>query len=202
VLAAVIVAAIVGLVDVAGVRHVWRYNKADAASLGVTFAAVLLVNVEVGVVVGVVASLLLFLWRTSKPHVAEIGRLGEGETYRNVLRHPVRTCPHVAAVRVDESLYFANTRFLEETVLELVSRRPELRHLVLVCSAVNAIDASALEALESLARDLQDAGVILYLSDVKGPVMDRLERVGFVDRLGRDRIFLCVHEAMTALECA
>jgi sulfate permease, SulP family len=202
VLAAVIVAAILGLVDVGTLRYVWRYNKADAASLLLTFAAVLLISVEIGVAVGVVASLLLYLWRTSKPHVAVVGRLGDSETYRNVLRHPVRTCAHVTAVRVDESLYFANTRFLEETMLDLVSRQPELRHLVLICSAVNTIDASALETLESLARELKDAGVAFYLTDVKGPVMDRLERVGFVARIGPKRIFLSVHDAMRALDCA
>jgi sulfate permease, SulP family len=149
----------------------------------------------------VVASLGLFLYRTSHPHVAEVGRLGHGETYRNILRHPVETFPGVAAIRIDESLYFANSRFLEDTILTLISERPEVDRVVLICSAVNFIDASALETLEALIDRLRDAGVDFYLTDVKGPVMDRLQRVGFVDHIGRDHIFLTTHEAMCGLGC-
>jgi sulfate permease, SulP family len=201
VLAAIILVAIMGLVDLSMLRQVWRYNKADAASWLFTFTAVLFINVETGILVGVVASLGLFLWRTSRPHVAEVGRLGNGETYRNILRHRTETFPGVVAIRIDESLYFANSRFLEDTILHLVSERPEVKRVVLICSAVNFIDASALETLEALIERLRDAGVDFYLTEVKGPVMDRLERVGFVDHIGQDHIFLTTHEAMCELEC-
>jgi sulfate permease, SulP family len=91
--------------------------------------------------------------------VAEVGRLGNGEIYRNILRHPVETFPGVAAIRIDESLYFANSRFLEDTILNLISERPAVERVVLICSAVNFIDASALETLEALIDRLRDAGV-------------------------------------------
>jgi len=198
VLAAIILAAIAGLVDFSALPHIWKYNKADALSWLATFGAALLINVETGILVGVVASLALFLWRASRPHVAEVGQLN-GETYRNVLRHQVKTYPHIIAIRIDESLYFANSRFVEDLVLRLVSERPQVAHFVLICSAVNFIDASALETLEALIDQLESAGVHFYLTDVKGPVMDRLERVGFVDKIGRERIFLTIHEAMRAL---
>jgi sulfate permease, SulP family len=197
-LAAVILVAIAGLVDFTALPHIWKYNKADALSWIVTFGAALLLNVETGILVGVVASLALFLWRASRPHVAEVGQLN-GETYRNVLRHQVKTYPHIIAIRIDESLYFANSRFVEDLVLRLVSERPQVAHFVLICSAVNFIDASALETLEALIEQLESAGVHFYLTDVKGPVMDRLERVGFVEKIGRERIFLTIHEAMQAL---
>lgn len=198
VLAAIILAAVAGLVDFYALPHIWKYNKADALSWALTFGAALLINVEMGILVGVVASLALFLWRASRPHVAEVGLLN-GETYRNVLRHQVKTYPHIIAIRIDESLYFANSRFVEDLVLRLVSERPQAAHFVLICSAVNFIDASALETLESLIERLESAGVHFYLTDVKGPVMDRLERVGFVEKIGRERIFLTAHEAMQAL---
>jgi sulfate permease, SulP family len=201
VLAAIILVAIMGLVDLRILRHTWRYNKADAVSWLVTFTAVLLISVEMGILIGVVVSLGLFLYRTSRPHVAEVGRLGNGETYRNILRHPVETFPGVATIRIDESLYFANSRFLEDTILTLISERPNVDRVVLICSAVNFIDASALETLEALIDRLRDAGVDFYLTDVKGPVMDRLERVGFVNHIGRDHIFLTTHEAMCELGC-
>lgn len=200
VLAAIILVAVMGLLDLSTLRQAWTYNKADAASWAVTFAAVLGISVEMGILIGVLASLGLYLWRTSRPHVAEVGRL-EGETYRNVRRHPVQTYPGVAAIRIDESLYFANSRFLEDTILHLVSERPDINHVILIGSAINFIDASALETLEALVDRLRDAGVDFHLTDIKGPVMDRLERVGFIDHVGRDHIFLTTHEAMCALGC-
>lgn len=200
-LAAIIMVAVFGLIDVATLRHVWHYNKADAASLILTFLTVLATGVETGILVGVVLAVVLYLWRTSRPHVAIVGRLGETETYRNIKRHPVKTCPHVVAVRVDESLYFANTKYLEDTLLGIVAEQPEVKHLLLIGSAVNFIDASALGTLESLVGELRAAGVEFYLSDIKGPVMDRLTSIGFVETIGADHIFLSTHEAMTALQC-
>jgi SulP family sulfate permease len=201
VLAAIIIVAVFGLIDVATFKHVWRYNKADAASLLITFFAVLIIGVEAGIVVGVIATILLFLWRTNRPHVAIVGRVGASETYRNVRRHQVKTCPHVIAMRIDESLYFANTKFLEDKVLCAIADRPEVKHLVLIGIAVNFIDASALETLESLIDELRDAGVQLHLAEIKGPVMDRLKTIGFVDKIGKDHIYMSTHEAMQALDC-
>jgi SulP family sulfate permease len=201
VLAAIIMAAVVGLIDVTTFKHVWKYNKADALSMIATFFAVLAVGVETGILVGVAAAILLFIWRTSRPHLAIVGRIGATETYRNVLRHNVSTCPHVLSIRVDESLYFANTKFLEDTILNLIADKPEVKHLVLIGIAINFIDASALETLESLIHELHDAGVEFYMTDIKGPVMDRLKQIGFVEHLGEDHFFLSTHDAMLALNC-
>ncbi len=201
VLAAIIMVAVVGLIDLKTLRHVWRYNKADAASMLVTFGAVLAVGIETGILVGVAVAMLLFIWRTSKPHVAIVGRLGDSEIYRNVLRHPVKTCPHAIVMRVDQSLYFANTKYLEDTVLNQIADHPAVTHFVLVGTAVNFIDASALETLASLNNELRDAGVELHLAAIKGPVMDRLETIGFVQHLGADRFHLSTHDAMKAIGC-
>jgi SulP family sulfate permease len=150
---------------------------------------------------GVITTILLFLWRTSRPHVAIVGRLGQSETYRNILRHPVKTCPHVVAMRVDESLYFANTKFLEDYVLGIIAEQPQVKHLVLIGIAINFIDASALETLEMLLQELRSAGVEFHLADIKGPVMDRLKAIGFVDKIGPDHIHLSTHNAMQKLNC-
>jgi SulP family sulfate permease len=201
ILAAIIIVAVVGLVDLTTLKHVWRYNKADAASMLATFVTVLAIGIETGILVGVALAILLFIWRSSRPHMAVVGRVGQSETYRNVLRHPVKTCPHVVAIRVDESLYFANTKYLEDTVLQLVADRPEVKHLLLIGIAINFIDASALETLEMLIQELRDAGVQFHLADIKGPVMDRLKEIGFVDYVGAENIYLSTHDAMRALEC-
>jgi SulP family sulfate permease len=201
-LAAIVIVAVSTLLDWKTPQHIWHYSRADFIALLITFVTVLSVGVESGILVGVAAALLLFIWRTSRPHMAVVGRVGNSETYRNVLRHQVQTCPHVLAIRVDESLYFANTKYLEDTVLSLIAERPEVKHLLLIGIAINFIDASALETLESLIQELHDAGVEFHLADIKGPVMDRLKAIGFVERVGADHIYLSTHEAMQALSCS
>ncbi len=198
-LAAIIVVAVVNLIDLKTLRHAWGYDKADAASLIATFLAVLTLGVEIGIVAGAALSIALYLWRTSRPHMAVVGRVGETEHYRNVLRHEVQTDPKVLMVRVDESLYFANTAYLEDQLLARIADKPDIDHLVLIMSAVNFIDASALDTLETLAERLHDAGVTLHFAEVKGPVMDRLDRVGFAENPLFGQVFLSTHAAERAL---
>ncbi|MDD2869320.1 SulP family inorganic anion transporter [Neomegalonema sp.] len=199
VLAATIVVAVLSLVDFKALRHVWAYSRTDFSAMAATILVTLLWGVEPGVVSGVALSLLLHLQRTSKPHMAVVGRVPGSEHFRNVERHRVVTSPHVLTLRVDESLYFANSRALEDRILGLVAERPEIRHVVLMCSAVNAIDASALDSLEAINHRLGEAGVSFHLSEVKGPVMDRLNRSDFLGNLS-GRVFLSQYEAATALE--
>ncbi len=197
-LSATIVVAVLSLVDLRILRSTWAYSRADflavVATLGVTLAA----GVEPGLVAGVALSLLLYLYKTSRPHIAEVGLVPGTEHFRNVLRHAVRTSPRLASLRVDESLYFANARVLEDRVNALVAERPQLRHVVLQCSAINDIDASALESLEAIDQRLQDAGVALHLSEVKGPVMDRLRGTGFLRHLSGE-VYLSHYQAIAVL---
>lgn len=202
-LAAVILVAVINLLDFKSFGQLWRVSRADGASLGITFVAVLTVGIEAGIVVGFGASVAFYLWRTSRPHIAEVGRVGDSEHFRNVKRHSVQTCAGVLAIRVDESLYFANTKHLEDYLIQAVADHPQATDLVLICSAINHIDGSALETLETLVEDLREAGVTIYLSEVKGPVMDQLEKVGFIEHLGgRERVFLSTHQAIARLESA
>jgi sulfate permease, SulP family len=182
-LAATIIVAVLSLVDFRTPREVWRYSRADFAAMFATIIVTLLVGVEPGVIAGVTLSLALFLWRSSRPHAAIVGRVPETEHFRNVKRHKVFTDPRILTVRIDESLSYLNARWLEEFILEQVAERSEVRHLIIMCSAVNAIDASALESLESINHRLVDGGVKLHLSEVKGPVMDRLRRSSFLEHL-------------------
>ncbi len=198
-LAATIIIAVLSLVDFGVLGRAWRYSKADFAAVATTMAITLLFGVEAGVSAGVLVSLALFLQKTARPHVAEVGRVPGTEHFRNVLRHDVLTSPNVVTWRVDESLYFANAGRLEDLVLGRIAEDTDLRHVVLMCSAINEIDLSALEVLEDLNARLEDAGVTLHLSEVKGPVMDRLERSHFLDQL-TGKVFLSQHDACEALE--
>ncbi|HEX6142282.1 MAG TPA: solute carrier family 26 protein [Geminicoccaceae bacterium] len=199
VLAAIIVLSVLGLFDLHTLRQTWRYDKADAFAWLATFAVVLVEGIEAGLIAGVAVSIVLYLWRTSRPHMAVVGRVGSSEHFRNVLRHPVRIWPNLLLIRVDESLYFANTRYLEDHLLAAVAEQERVEHVVLICSAVNFIDASALESLENLIAELRSAGVTLHLAEVKGPVTDRLARSDFFATLAPGRIFLSTHDAVGAL---
>ncbi|MET3661984.1 SulP family sulfate permease [Aquamicrobium ahrensii] len=197
-LAATIIVAVLSLVDFGAVRRVFAYSKSDFAAMAATILVTLGWGVELGVIAGVALSLLLHLYRTSKPHIAIVGQVPGTEHYRNVERHPVLTAPELLSIRVDESLYFANSRFLEDTIAAYIAERPDVRHVILMCSAVNAIDASALESLEEINRRLTDAGIGFHLSEVKGPVMDRLEITRFLQHLNGN-VFLSQHEAVNTL---
>lgn len=199
VLAATIVVAVVSLIDVRTMIEVLRYSRSDFTAMAGTVVVVLLVGVEAGLVTGVVLSLALYLWRTSHPHLAVVGQVPGTEHFRNVLRHRVVTSPAVLSVRVDESLYFANARVLEDRIYDSAVADPAIRHVVLVCTAINQIDASALESLETLAERLTAAGITLHLSEVKGPVMDLLRQTDFLDRLP-GKVFLSQYQALEALD--
>jgi SulP family sulfate permease len=197
-LAATIIVAVLSLVDIKAIRRVWAYSHSDFSAMAATILGTLMLGVETAVVMGVALSLLLHLYRTARPHMAVVGQVPGTEHYRNVERHAVLTSPEILSLRVDESLYFANTRYLEDRMAALVAERKALKHVILMCSAVNAIDASALESLEEINHRLRDAGITLHLSEVKGPVMDRLKRSDFLQDLS-GRVFLSQHEALQAL---
>lgn len=199
VLAATIIMAVLSLVDLRALRSTWQYSRPDALAMAGTILGVLLTGVEAGILLGVGLSLLLFLKRTSEPHIAVIGQLPGSEHFRNVQRHAVVQSPSVLSIRVDESLYFPNARYLEDQIARHVTEHPGARHLVLMCSAVNLIDASALASLQTICERLRDAGIQLHLSEVKGPVMDQLRRSPFLDSFG-GQIFISQYEALLALD--
>ena len=197
-LAATIIVAVLSLVDFSILKRTWAYSRPDFVAVAATLLATLGAGVETGLLVGVGVSLALYLWRTSRPHIASVGLVPGTEHFRNVLRHAVRTSPALVSLRVDESLYFANARALEDRVNDAVATQPALRHVVLQCSAINDIDASALESLEAIEHRLRDAHIQLHLSEVKGPVMDRLQRTDFLTHLS-GQVFLSHYQAVAAL---
>ncbi|UOA32662.1 putative sulfate transporter [Sulfitobacter sp. DSM 110093] len=197
-LAATIIVAVLSLVDFSILKRAWAFSHADFAAVSVTILLTLVFGVEAGVSAGVITSILVHLYKTSRPHMAVVGRVPGTEHFRNVLRHKVETQPHVLSLRVDESLYFPNARYLEDQLAFHAAEKPELTDVVLMFPAVNEIDLSALESLEAINTRLRDADIRLHLSEVKGPVMDRLKRSHFLDDLTGE-VFLSQHEAVCAL---
>ncbi len=175
VLAATIIVAVLGMLDLSTLSTSWRYDRADAAALLATGAGVLVLGVEAGVVVGVALSMGALIWRASRPHIAVLGRINGTEHFRNVDRYSAETAPGLLMLRVDAGLFFGNVEAVNERIEDELAERPDTRHLVLVLSAVNAIDTSALFGLGELNTSLRQRGVLLHLAEVKGPVMDRLK---------------------------
>ncbi len=197
-LAATIIVAVLSLVDFSILKRSWNYAKPDFAAVATTILLTLLAGVETGVSAGVALSIGLHLYRTSRPHVAEVGLVPGTEHFRNINRHTVLTDPTVLTFRIDESLYFANARFLEDLIHDRVTQDCPVRHVILMCPAVNEIDMSALESLEAINLRLKDMGIKLHLTEVKGPVMDRLERSHFLQDLTGE-VYLSQYAAIRAL---
>lgn len=173
-LAATIIIAVLGLIDWHLPGMLWRYSKRDFLAYVLTVIVVLVAGVEAGIIAGVVFSILALLAAISKPHMAVVGQVPGTEHFRNEKRHKVTMVDGVVSVRVDESLYFPNARWLEDALLEVAVSKPGTKAMVLQCNAINHIDASALESLEKIDENLQAMGITLYLSEVKGPVQDQL----------------------------
>jgi len=197
-LGAVIIVAALSLIDLGGLMRTWRYARGDGAAMGCTMALTLLAGVEIGLISGVLLSLGLFLQHRSRPHSAVVGLVPGKQYFRNVSRHAVITAPHLLTLRVDASLYFANARHLETRVLTLLAGHPHVTDFVLMCSAVNDIDASALDTLRELNEALSALGVRLHLSEIKGPIMDRLERSDLLQKLS-GQVFTSQYDAWLAL---
>ena len=197
-LAATIIVAVLSLVDFSILRKTWGYARADFVAVSATIALTLIMGVEVGVASRVGISILLHLYKTSRPHVAEVGLVSGTQHFRNVKRHAVETNPHILTLRVDESLYFVNARFLEDLVQSRVTAGCDIKDVVLMFSAVNEVDFSALESLEAINLRLIDMGVGLHLSEVKGPVMDRLKKSHLIGDIN-GKVFLSQYDAWVSL---
>ncbi len=201
VLAAIIMTAVAGLIDLKEPRHLWHVDRADFVFLAITFVATLAFGIEQGILAGAAASIIVFVYRSTTPHLAVLGRLPDSTVYRNLDRFPeAETTPGVLAIRVDAEFYFGNTRFLRETLTRLEDEMSEpLRAVVLDAGTVTRIDSSGLTALSELLVDYQKAGVKLFLTELRGPVRDALDRAHLTDRFGADQLPLRVHDAFETL---
>lgn len=201
VLAAIILISVVGLFDLHEVTHLWKVSKPDLALMALTFFATLGLGVEEGIGVGVLASLGWFVKKVAKPHVAALGHLPGTDVYRNLKRNPdARPVPGLLLVRFDAPLFYANASHLKSTLRELEATRGEpLRAVVLDGKGIGDVDASADAALHEVLDAYRNRGIDLWLAGFHGPVLDVLDRSGFLEKLGRDRVVRRVHDAVTAL---
>ncbi len=180
------------------VRKIWKYSQADSIAALVALLAVLFLGVQYGVLLGTLLSIFLHIGATLKPHVVEVGRFAGTQHYRDADRYPVETFPTIKTLRIDESLYFANARFLENTISSMVIQHPKMRHLILMCPAVNRIDASALSSLLEINDRLDSLNIKLHLSEVHVHLYDKLQQSEFFNKLS-GQVFISQHEAIETL---
>jgi SulP family sulfate permease len=197
-LGAIIIAAVLTLVDLGALKRTFVYSKTDFAAMAATILVTWIAGIEAGLIIGVALSICLHLFKTSRPHVAVVGQIPGTAHFRNVKRHAVVTDPTILSLRVDESLYFPNARFIEDKINGGVAANPDVRHVILECAAVNDIDSSALESLETINQRLRDGGITFHLSEVKGPVMDRLKRSHFLEEL-TGKVHLRQYDAVSSI---
>lgn len=183
ILAATIIVSIWKLVDFKPFFDTWRYSKADGIAMWITFLGVICIDISTGLIIGIISTFILMLWRISRPHMAVIGLVEGTQHFRNVQRHHVQTSPEVLSMRVDENLTFLNANSLKGFLITQVSQHSALKHVVINCSSVSSIDFSALEMLEDINAELAKLNIRLHFSEVKGPVMDKLKQSNLLSHL-------------------
>lgn len=201
VLAAIIIMAVGGLVNVEAVKHAWQAHKHDGAAAVVTFVATLLFapHLDSGILVGAGLAIVLFLLRTMKPRVALLGRYTDG-TLRDIKVNPdMPTSEHIMALRYDGSLYFANVSYFEDAVLEGLAERPKVKYVLIVGDAINQLDASGEEVVHHLIDRLKSSGVTLVFSGLKKQVLDVMRNTGLFELVGQENIFPTEDQAITAI---
>lgn len=198
ILAATIIVSIWKLVDLKPFIETWRYSKADGIAMWITFFGVLCIDISTGLLLGIISTFILLLWRISRPHIAVIGLVEGTQHFRNIQRHHVLTSNAVLSIRIDENLTFLNANTFKGFLINAMSQYANLEHVVINCSSISAIDLSALEMLEDLNTELHKLEIKLHFSEIKGPVMDKLRHSKLLNQLS-GRIYLSHFQAMQEL---
>lgn len=198
-LAAIIFIAILPLVKFREIIATWKYDKSDGIAEVITLIGVLALGIEEGIALGVIITILSYLRRTSRPHIAVVGRIKDTDHFRNITRHQVETWNNLLLIRIDENISFANVSYIIDFIEDQSNNISELEHIVLIFSSVSHIDTTAFEALESLITALKNQHIQLNLAEVKGPVMDNLNQTHFIDHLSPGEVFFQTIDAVEKL---
>ena len=201
VLAAVIMLAVVGLINFRAMKHAWQAHRHDGIAAIVTFAATLIAapNLDVGILVGAALAIILFLYRTMAPRVAILGRHADG-TLRDALLHTLPTSEHIVTLRFDGRLYFANVPYFEDAVLEAAARRPQAKFVLVVADGINEIDASGEEVLRHLHGRFAQAGITIVFSGLKKQVLDVMRATGLYAEIGERNMFRTEEHALADID--
>jgi len=200
VLAAIVAAAVAGLIDVKGARHLLNLKKMDGWTMILTFVATLALGSEKGIMIGVAFSLFVFIWRSSHPHTAELGYLAGDNVFRNIGRFPeAKIYPEALILRVDASLYFANMAFLEDFLRRRIVEKPDVKWVIMDLSGVNDIDAVGADTLSEIMNNYREQGVQFIFAGMKGPVRDLVSKAGWQEKYGKNIGYLSIQHALKGI---
>ncbi len=188
-LAAIILIAILPLVKLREIITTWKYDKSDGIAELITLLGVLTLGIEEGIALGVIITILSFLRRTSRPHIAIVGKIKDTQHFRNIKRHQVETWENLSLIRIDENISFANVSYILDFIEDEAIHNSQLKHVILIFSSVSYIDTTAFEALENLINSLKKQHILLHLAEVKGPVFDKLKQTDFLNHLSPGKVF-------------
>jgi SulP family sulfate permease len=198
-LAAIILVAIIPLIKLREIIDTFQHDRADASTQFITLIAVLTLGIEEGIALGIIVTVIIFLRRTSLPHIAVIGQVDGTEQFRNIKRHNVKTWPNLLLIRIDENITFANITYITEFISEQADKQTTLEHIVLNCSSISYIDTTAFEALKNFVTAIENRGLTINLAQVKGPVMDKLSQMKIEDELSKGQVFFHTTDAIKSL---
>ena len=197
VLGAIIVVAVIGLIDIQEAKHLWKHDKKDFWVFMVTALATLGLGIEEGILIGVVLSIGMLVYKVSYPHIAELGRVPDSNEYRNVERFEgLHTNDNILVVRFDAQLYFANADSLYDYIKLKIAKRPEIEHVILDCSAISSLDSSAAHKIYDLVNALHQSERELYLTNVRGPVRDTLREFKIMHEENIEHFYLSNRDAI------
>ena len=199
ILSSIIIVAIYNMVKLPYFLKILKLSKTDAFCFLATFLSVFFFGIKHGLVTGIITSIVTYIWITSRPHIAVIGRIKGTEHFRNILRFQVETFPEILILRIDENLHFANSRFFLQKFNQLLLEKPQTKHLIMNACNVNLIDTSALETLTEFFKQTKQKGIQCYLSEIKGPVYDFLSKTSFLEEFEKKNIFLSTHLALNQI---
>ena len=197
VLASIVMVAVAGLIDVRGAKRLFKLKRVDGLTLALTFIVTLTIGSEQGILIGMAFSLLVFIWRSSHPHAAELGYLEKEDVFRNIKRFSeVKTYPEVLILRPDASLYFANMGFFEDLLRKSLVEKPDVKWVMIDLSGVNDIDAVAIDALEDIIENYRNREIQFLFAGMKGPVRDLVAKAGWEEKYGEGITYLSLQQAL------
>jgi SulP family sulfate permease len=198
VLGAIIIVAVLGLINIRMVKYLWLTDRADFAMLVATFFGTLFLGMQWGVLVGIGLSLLVLLVKTTRPHYAVMGKIPNEPHYKNVQRFPdLEIADDTLIIRFDAGLYFANIGYFKEVIKKHIKEKgDQLKAFFLDADSINNIDSSAVYALEEIVDECRDQGIKFYIIAVKGPVRDVLSKTKLMDKIGKNHFFMQTEHAM------
>jgi SulP family sulfate permease len=197
VLAAIVTVAVTGLIDVKGAKHLLNLKKMDGWTMILTFVVTLVLGSEKGIIIGVAFSLLVFIWRSSHPHTAELGYLEADNVFRNIRRFPeAKIYTEALILRVDASLYFANMAFLEGFLRRRIVEKPNVKWVIMDLSGVNDMDAVGADTLSEIMNNYFEQGIQFVFAGMKGPVRDLVSKAGWKEKYGKNIEYLSIQHAL------